>query len=81
MDAYTSLQPDLDAIARNLTALELAHLTPEEAADYEHELSVIASLNEALEITTTSYAPPTRPNAGIASIPCYQMQPLYSAAS
>ena len=44
--------PDLDAIARNLTALDLAHLTPEEATDYEQELSVIASLNEALEITT-----------------------------
>ena len=43
--------PDLDAIARNLTALDLAHLTPEEAADYEQELSAIASLNEALEIT------------------------------
>ena len=44
-------QPDLDAIARNLTALDLAHLTPEEAADYEQELSAIASLNEALDIT------------------------------
>ncbi|MGC1306540.1 MAG: hypothetical protein WA885_04870 [Phormidesmis sp.] len=44
--------PDLDAIARNLAALDLAHLTPEEAADYEQELSAIASLNEALEITT-----------------------------
>lgn len=41
--------PDLDAIARNLNYLDLAHLTPEEAADYEHELSAIASLNEALE--------------------------------
>ena len=45
------LYTDLDAIARNLTALDLAHLTPEEAADYEQELCVIASLNEALEIT------------------------------
>ena len=45
------LGSDLDAIARNLTALDLAHLTPEEAADYEQELSAIASLNEALEIT------------------------------
>ena len=44
--------PDLDAITRNLTALDLAHLTPEEAADYEQELSAIASINEALEITT-----------------------------
>ena len=45
------ISPDLDAIARNLTALDLAHLTPEEAADYEQELSAIASLNEALDIT------------------------------
>ena len=43
---------DLDAIARNLTALDLAHLTPEEAADYEQELSAIAALNEALETVT-----------------------------
>ena len=43
--------PDLDSIARNLKALDLAHLTPEEAADYEQELSAIASLNEALDIT------------------------------
>jgi hypothetical protein len=47
------LIPDLDAIARNLTALDLAFLTPKESADYEHELSAIASLNEALEIATT----------------------------
>ena len=33
---------DLDAIARNLIALDLAHLTPEESAAYEHELSAIA---------------------------------------
>ncbi|MGB3294765.1 MAG: hypothetical protein WBB01_17410 [Phormidesmis sp.] len=45
--------PDLDAIARNLTYLDLAHLTPEEATAYEHELSVIASLNEALETAST----------------------------
>lgn len=45
---------DLDAIARNLTALDLAHLTPEEAAAYELELSAIASINEALEITATA---------------------------
>ena len=44
-----SFSPDLDAIARNLIALDLAHLSPEEAAPYEHELSVIAALNEALE--------------------------------
>lgn len=41
--------PDLFAIARNLIALDLAHLTPEESIAYEHELSAIASLNEALE--------------------------------
>ena len=50
IDSY--MPPDLDAIARNLIALDLAHLTPEESADYEHELSAIASLNEALEIAT-----------------------------
>ena len=43
------LAPDLDAIARNLIALDLAYLDPEEAAAYERELSVIAALNEALE--------------------------------
>ena len=46
--------PDLDAIARNLIALDLAHLTPEESAAYEHELSAIAALNEALETTATA---------------------------
>jgi hypothetical protein len=44
-----SLLPDLDAIARNLIALDLAHLSPEESTAYEHELSAIASLNDALE--------------------------------
>lgn len=43
--------PDLDAIARNLTALDLAHLSTEEAAAYEHELSVITAINDALETT------------------------------
>ena len=52
MDVHTSIQHDLDAIARNLIALDLAHLTPEESAAYEHELSAIASLNEALETAT-----------------------------
>ena len=47
--APISSNPDLDAIARNLIALDLAHLSPKEAAPYEHELSVIAALNEALE--------------------------------
>ena len=37
------LGSDLDAIARNLSYLDLAHLTPEEAAAYEQELSAIAS--------------------------------------
>ena len=46
-----SLPPDLDAIARNLSYLDLAHLTPEEATAYEHELSVLAALNDALETT------------------------------
>ena len=52
MDAHTSRLPDLDAIARNLSYLDLAHLTPEESTAYEHELSVLASLNEALETVT-----------------------------
>lgn len=53
MDSHVphSLTPDLDAIARNLSALDLAHLDPEEAAAYEHELSAIAALNDALETT------------------------------
>jgi hypothetical protein len=46
-----SLLPDLDGIARNLIALDLAHLSPEESAAYEHELSAITSLNDALETT------------------------------
>ena len=46
------LGSDLDAIARNLSYLDLAHLTPEEAAAYEQELSAIAALNEALETAT-----------------------------
>jgi hypothetical protein len=49
MNVYRQSQPDLDGIARNLIALDLAHISPEESADYEHELSVIAALNEALE--------------------------------
>ena len=39
MDVHTSSSPDLDAIARNLSYLDLAHLTPEESTAYEHELS------------------------------------------
>ena len=53
--------PDLDAIARNLTALDLAHLTPEEAAAYELELSAIASLNEAIETATDALKAGIRP--------------------
>ena len=52
MNIHPSSPPDLDAIARNLIALDLAHLTPEESAAYEHELSAIAALNEALETAT-----------------------------
>ena len=51
---YAKEIPDLDAITRNLIALDLAHLTPEESTAYEHELSVIASLNEALETATAA---------------------------
>ena len=54
MDVYSSPPPDLDAIARNLSYLDLAHLTPEESTAYEHELSVIAALNEALETATAA---------------------------
>jgi hypothetical protein len=50
---YRYETPDLDEIARNLIALDLAHITPEESAAYEHELSAIAALNEALEATTS----------------------------
>jgi hypothetical protein len=53
MNVHPSGQPDLDAIARNLTALDLAYLIPEESTAYEHELSAIASLNEALETATS----------------------------
>ncbi len=60
--AYFHEQPDLDAIARNLIALDLAHLTPEECADYEHELSAIAALNEALETTATALRTPNTPS-------------------
>jgi hypothetical protein len=49
MNSPTSISPDLDAIARNLIALDLAHISPEESAAYEHELSAIAALNDALE--------------------------------
>lgn len=42
-------KPDLEGIVRNLIALDLAHITPEEFTAYELELSAIASLNEALE--------------------------------
>jgi hypothetical protein len=52
MQTTSSETPNLDAIARNLSALDLAFLTPEESAAYEHELSAIASLNEALETAT-----------------------------
>ena len=49
MNSSIDYQPDLDAITRNLIALDLAYLSPEEAATYERELSAIAALNEALE--------------------------------
>ena len=35
--------PDLDAIARNLSYLDLGHITREESTAYEHELSAIAA--------------------------------------
>ena len=56
MDIYHPPRlPDLDAIARNLSYLDLAHVTPKESAAYEHELSAIASLNEALEVATEAF--------------------------
>ena len=51
---HPSPPPDLDAIARNLSYLDLAHLTPEESTAHEHELSVLASLNDALETATAA---------------------------
>ena len=60
---------DLDAITRNLTALDLAHLTPEEAADYELELSAIASLNKVLEISTAALKMPNHPQPLAAALP------------
>ncbi|MEO1396457.1 MAG: hypothetical protein AAFV90_26510 [Cyanobacteria bacterium J06634_5] len=51
MNFHNSDQPDLDAITRNLIALDIARISPEEATAYEHELSVIAALNDALETT------------------------------
>ena len=56
--SYQHQTPDLDAIARNLSYLDLAHLTPEEAAAYEHELSAIASLNEAIRSALRTVDPP-----------------------
>ena len=47
--SFTSSNPDLDAITRNLVYLNLGHITLEEATAYKHELSAIASLNEAIE--------------------------------
>ena len=51
MNIHSSNPPDLDGIARNLSYLDLAHLTPEKSTAYEHELSALAALNEALETT------------------------------
>lgn len=45
MDSPTAHQPDLDRIARNLAALDLAHVTPEESIDYELELSALALID------------------------------------
>ena len=59
MDVHTSSPPDLDAIARNLSYLDLAHLTPEESTVYEHELSAIAS-----NCATLSPAASTARNTG-----------------
>ena len=52
MNVHSLNQPDLDAIARNLSYLDIAYVTPAESAVYEHELSAIASLNDALENAT-----------------------------
>ncbi len=56
--SFNSPSPDLDGIARNLSYLDLAYVTPAESAAYEHELSVIASLNEALETATLAIRTP-----------------------
>ena len=79
------MSPDLDVIARNLAAIDIAHLTPEEAADYELELSAIASLNEVLEITAAALKMPNHPKiwpqlhpilSDAAALLCSQLAPL-----
>ena len=72
--------PDLDGIARNLSYLDLAHLTPEESTAYEHELSVLAALNEALE-TTAEALQGNNLSSGSSSTRCSPMPPPCSAAS
>ena len=54
--------PDRDAIARNLIYLDLDHITPEEATPYEHELSAIASLNEAIDTINSALRTVDPPN-------------------
>ncbi|MEM9906625.1 MAG: hypothetical protein AAF921_16530 [Cyanobacteria bacterium P01_D01_bin.44] len=51
MHPYESI-PDLDAITRNLIALDLAYVGPKEASIWEAELSALAGLNEIIEICT-----------------------------
>ena len=48
------LSVDQDAIVRNLIYLELGYITLEEATQYEHELSAISALNEAIETIGTA---------------------------
>ena len=43
--------PDLDAITRNLIALDLDYIDPKEASPVATELSALAGLNEVLEIS------------------------------
>lgn len=64
MHTNSHARPDLDAITRNLIALDLAHVTPEESATYEQELSAItkpskgiAALNEILKTNVVGIYP------------------------
>ncbi|MEM9906905.1 MAG: hypothetical protein AAF921_17945 [Cyanobacteria bacterium P01_D01_bin.44] len=42
--------PDLDAIACNLIALDLAYIGPQESSCWEAELSALVGLNEVIEV-------------------------------
>ena len=62
MSTSNQALPDQDAIARNLIYLDIGHITLEEATPYEYELSVIASLNEAIETINSVLRTPDPPD-------------------